>query len=166
MSSTECPTCGRDDFASKGSMRSHHARIHDESLREVVELSCDWCGTKYETPSYKEDESRFCSGSCRSKSIGANRKSQPNTRDVALKRDDYTCQRCGCEVEKGHRESQRSAEVHHLVPRAAGGPDAPENLVTLCLRCHKAAHQEMGRLHHTAPELLDELRAVVCEDDR
>jgi hypothetical protein len=24
----ECPTCGRNDFESKGSMRTHHTRVH------------------------------------------------------------------------------------------------------------------------------------------
>lgn len=30
--------------------------------------------------------------------------------------------------------------VHHRVPRGQGGRDYPENLVTLCFRCHHWAH--------------------------
>ena len=26
--------------------------------------------------------------------------------------------------------------AHHVIPRAEGGPDTPENLETLCVRCH------------------------------
>ncbi|TKX83422.1 HNH endonuclease, partial [Halorubrum sp. SS5] len=79
-------------------------------------------------------------------------------RERVLDRDDHTCQRCGCAVESENRSSQRSAEVHHLIPRAAGGPDALANLITLCLRCHKEAHSTMSKLHETNSELLQELR--------
>ena len=37
------------------------------------------------------------------------------------------CWRCGCE---------RDIERCHIVPDALGGPDAPENIVLLCKRCH------------------------------
>jgi 5-methylcytosine-specific restriction endonuclease McrA len=26
--------------------------------------------------------------------------------------------------------------AHHVVPHAEGGPETPENLETLCVRCH------------------------------
>ena len=32
------------------------------------------------------------------------------------------------------------ADVHHLLPRSAGGKDEPSNLVTLCDGCHAAHH--------------------------
>jgi len=164
MSSVECPTCGKDDFASEGSMRSHHTRIHGDSLREMVELSCEWCGELYEVPSYQEDNSSFCSGSCRSKSIGAGRDPEPQPREIALERDDHTCQRCGNEV-IDDLEAAKSANAHHIIPVAAGGPDVPENLVTLCEGCHSEAHRDMKHIHESNPELLGELREVVCEDD-
>lgn len=28
----ECPTCGQDEFASEGSMKSHHTRVHGFKL--------------------------------------------------------------------------------------------------------------------------------------
>jgi len=33
-------------------------------------------------------------------------------------------------------------QVHHIVPVRLGGDDAPENLTTLCLACHKQADAE------------------------
>ena len=39
------------------------------------------------------------------------------------------------------------ADVHHLLPRSAGGTDEPSNLVTLCDGCHAAHHPKLaGRL--------------------
>ena len=42
---------------------------------------------------------------------------------------------------------QRDPDVHHLLPRSAGGTDEPSNLVTLCDGCHAAHHPKLaGRL--------------------
>lgn len=53
-------------------------------------------------------------------------------RRVALDRDGWRCQTCG----KAGR-----LEVHHQRPLFAGGTNQPDNLLTLCVPCHKAAHQ-------------------------
>src|SRR5207248_679319 len=39
--------------------------------------------------------------------------------------------------------SQGEADVHHLIPRAAGGVDDPANLITLCDGCHAAHHPNL-----------------------
>jgi 5-methylcytosine-specific restriction endonuclease McrA len=44
---------------------------------------------------------------------------------------EFTCQLCG-------RHSH--LEVHHILPRSRGGPDAKANLVTLCHNCHRDVH--------------------------
>jgi 5-methylcytosine-specific restriction endonuclease McrA len=31
-------------------------------------------------------------------------------------------------------------EVHHIISKGSGGPDARENLITLCRLCHLRAH--------------------------
>ncbi len=54
-------------------------------------------------------------------------------RSATLRRDGYACQRCGADG--------RTLQAHHVIPRAAGGPDALENLVTLCRPCHGVIHQ-------------------------
>lgn len=40
---------------------------------------------------------------------------------------DGACVRCG----STHRLS-----AHHVIPRRDGGPDEPDNLVSLCVSCH------------------------------
>ena len=56
-------------------------------------------------------------------------------REVILKRDDYTCRDCGRNGEPGLRAD--CVQVHHVVRRADGGTNDPNNLVTLCGVCHK-----------------------------
>jgi 5-methylcytosine-specific restriction endonuclease McrA len=52
-------------------------------------------------------------------------------RSKILLRDNFKCQECGY---------YKHLEVHHIIPRSKGGSDDPENLVTLCQRCHDKKH--------------------------
>src|SRR5687768_2825611 len=62
-------------------------------------------------------------------------------REGVLLRDNHQCVECGVQC----READ--ADVHHLLPRSAGGTDEPSNLVTLCDGCHAAHHPKLaGRL--------------------
>ena len=154
-----------------------------------VTLLCERCGDKYERHKSLAENSRWCSRDCRNEwqSENVTGKNHPrykhgkytdtdqrdrstyslssDARQRVLERDAHSCQRCGCDVVGGLRESRESAEVHHIIPRSAGGPNTDRNLVTLCWVCHKKAHRDMGKLHETAPSLLDELRDVVCDDE-
>ena len=56
-------------------------------------------------------------------------------RRMVLARDRHRCRASGC----GHT---RFLEVHHVVPRARGGGNDPENLVTLCSACHQLVHEK------------------------
>jgi len=63
----------------------------------------------------------------------------PATRRMVLTRDRHKCRTPGC-------RHTRFLEVHHIKPRAAGGKNRPENLITLCSACH--------RLWHAKPEVM------------
>ena len=52
-------------------------------------------------------------------------------REGVLYRDRHRCRECG---------SSYGVEVHHIIRRSAGGPDSPENLITLCRSCHDSKH--------------------------
>ena len=47
-------------------------------------------------------------------------------RRIALERDGYRCRMCG----------RPAAITHHILPRRYGGPDAADNLMTVCASCH------------------------------
>ncbi len=53
-------------------------------------------------------------------------------RQQVLERDGWRCQRCS-------RFS--GLQVHHIQPRSHLGNDAEQNLITLCIECHKDAHE-------------------------
>lgn len=48
-----------------------------------------------------------------------------------IKRDRYTCYRCEMKAER-----MGDLSVHHIIPRAEGGSENQENLITLCHPCH------------------------------
>jgi hypothetical protein len=58
-------------------------------------------------------------------------------REVVLARDHRACVSCG------NAPKQGELDIHHLVPRAAGGLDDPSNLITLCDGCHAARHPNL-----------------------
>lgn len=56
----------------------------------------------------------------------------PNeVRRSVYRRDGWRCALC---------DSSDGIQIHHAVPRGEGGSDFPENLITLCWRCHALAH--------------------------
>ena len=63
----------------------------------------------------------------------------PSVRAAVLARDRYKCTTPGC-------GATHFLEVHHVVPRAHGGSNKAENLVTLCGRCHRFAHEREAAL--------------------
>ena len=58
----------------------------------------------------------------------------PAVRRQVLDRDGHRCTTPGC-------GNTHFLDVHHVVPRAAGGSNRPENLITLCARCHRFTHE-------------------------
>ena len=50
-------------------------------------------------------------------------------------RDNYTCQICG-------KEKYGLDYPHHVLFKSRGGSDTNENLITLCMECHRKVHDE------------------------
>ncbi|MGD9546420.1 MAG: HNH endonuclease [Candidatus Krumholzibacteriia bacterium] len=59
----------------------------------------------------------------------------PRVRRRVLARDGHRCQGPGC-------RNTRFLEVHHVLPRARGGTNRPDNLITLCGACHRHIHEK------------------------
>lgn len=67
-------------------------------------------------------------------------------REKALRRDQYRCQDCGI-IEPDHRQKwDTGLNVHHIIPYRKFHSDSKahelENLITLCLSCHKVAEHD------------------------
>jgi 5-methylcytosine-specific restriction endonuclease McrA len=61
----------------------------------------------------------------------------PKVRIAVLARDRHRCATPGC-------GAAHFLEVHHVVPRGLGGSNRADNLVTLCSRCHRFAHEQIA----------------------
>jgi 5-methylcytosine-specific restriction endonuclease McrA len=53
-------------------------------------------------------------------------------RNEVLKREGWRCQFCG---------ASNDLQVHHVKSRCKVGDDTLRNLITLCAKCHRKAHQ-------------------------
>jgi hypothetical protein len=77
----------------------------------------------------------------------------PATRRFVWRRDHGRCQVPGC-------RSARNLDIHHIVPRAAGGGHDASNLTVLCSACHDALHRGLISITGRAPDLTVTRRAV------
>lgn len=57
--------------------------------------------------------------------------------ELIRERDRYTCQRCGMTTEECNTIYGGNLQVHHKIPYRLTKDNSPENLITLCNRCHK-----------------------------
>ncbi len=69
-----------------------------------------------------------------------------NVKAYVRERDNCTCQYCH------GRSKDRRLEVHHLIHRADGGSDRPDNLITLCKTCHDKYHAGKIKLTKLKPK--------------
>ena len=66
---------------------------------------------------------------------------EENIKSYVRTRDNYTCQKCnthGKDLSKSIK-----LEVHHILPVSKGGTTVPNNLITLCSKCHKQVHNDL-----------------------
>lgn len=59
-------------------------------------------------------------------------------RRLILRRDHGVCQEC---------KSAIATQVDHIIPKSAGGPDAPNNLRAICAPCHFAKTASESQRH-------------------
>lgn len=145
----------------------------------VEELTCDHCDRPFERSQQAiTSDHVFCTSECQYRWAseqftgsghpnwkgGGNADYGPGwrrARELALRRDRYTCVICGCDSE----DLGRNPDVHHIVPvRAFVENEATtirdahylENLVSLCIGCHRRA--EFGHISSTRLQWLVEGR--------
>ena len=159
MTKHECPTCGRDDFAREVDMKAHHTIAHGESLvGEVDPRKCPMCEETFASEGGMKAHHMLIHAESIAESRGVTR----SLRRTVIERDESRCQRCGIEVTPMN-EAGPDFQLHHIIPFSAGGPDHPDNLLTLCNECHNHAHERMKTIVDDRPDLLEDLRRIVCE---
>lgn len=63
-----------------------------------------------------------------------------NLREYALHRDGHKCQNPNCK----NKDTSPILKVHHIEFRNSGGTDIPNNLITLCNKCHTPVNHKKG----------------------
>ena len=105
-------------------------------MKNILTKICIVCGKKFES-----QRTTLCSSLCRNiqrgqlSGWGLNEIAWSNVREYIIERDDYKCQDCGI------FSMNIGLVVHHVNPIFMGGDNDPENLVTLCVPCHKERHR-------------------------
>lgn len=127
------------------------------------QIRCKYCG-RWMTPTVSQVHNRlrgiddndrnyiYCSEECKedcptfNKSLypdgfkpATSREVNPVLRQLVLKRDNYTCQKCG-------KFKNVRLHCHHIVPVVNSPMEAndPGNCITLCKECHKLVHRIPG----------------------
>ena len=57
-------------------------------------------------------------------------------------RYNHNCQNPNC---KNKDKKDQILKIHHIKYRSEGGSDRPENLITLCSKCHTPANHKKGK---------------------
>lgn len=71
-------------------------------------------------------------------------KMMPELREAILRRDNWTCQRCG---NSRLKEPNLALEVVHIIPVSKGGKTEPANLQTLCWKCRRGKNESVVLKH-------------------
>ena len=135
-----------------------HRESAGERQRQRKSLSCPLAHSQYITAG-KGDTERACARPCPAvlswraarrqkgrykdmkRNMGASIDNK--TRRAVYERDGFRCALC---------DSTDGLQIHHVKPRGEGGADHPMNLITLCWRCHAAAH---GDFFYSSPDMFD-----------
>jgi len=162
-----CENCGEKFNAPPSDNRmycSNECRFNDYPegpdhwAYNKVSINCDYCEKEFKrSPSDIRRKNNFCSTDCRnlwhsekfvgkdhhrfidgtSPNYGTNWKEQ---RNLARKRDYYTCRACGMSEEKHKELCGKELHVHHKIPRRyynnMNKANKLFNLITLCASCH------------------------------
>lgn len=70
------------------------------------------------------------------------RKISDETRRDVLRRDHYSCQKCGWNFQMWDKADPRHLELHHVIHHENGGQNTVDNLITLCTVCHDIEHKK------------------------
>ena len=64
-----------------------------------------------------------------------------NIREYILHRDNHKCQNPNCK----NKDKEQILEIHHIKYQSLGGTDNPNNLITLCNKCHTSPNHKEGK---------------------
>lgn len=103
----------------------------------VYKRECKYCGKEFET---NRPLNVYCSVECRIKN--GSEKGSAKEKKVKFNifiKDNFTCVYCG----RNSFEDKVKLHIDHLIPRAKGGSDKINNLVTSCQSCNNSKKDKL-----------------------
>jgi hypothetical protein len=128
VSLSVCQSCRRSVQRGKGESIEVDATIVDMASCDAQRLAFDGITSPAPRPKESVDKSTH---------VGRGRATQaipPSIRRQVLERDGRRCRVPGC-------RHATFVDLHHVTPRAEGGSNGAENLITLCGAHHRATHR-------------------------
>lgn len=134
-----------------------------EKQTQMFLVICKQCSKEFEVARWKMKKQRFCSRDCERTWTNNHKETKVaapveiiikeskstlrgddwgKIRDDVLKRDNYTCQKCGIK--------ENGLGVHHIIPWHKTKDNDANNLVSLCKRCHMAEENNYKKLGVTS----------------
>lgn len=123
--------------------------------KNIVKTKCDYCDEIIERQSnfIAKNKNKFCNSTCSNNYWGYKLFSGKSKyggewgtiRKKTLKYYNKKCQRCDCSI------TLKNCNIHHIVPIKYFGVEnlnianSIENLIPLCLNCHKKTHAENNK---------------------
>jgi hypothetical protein len=140
-SAVEAGSGGDDQLAAVRETRGREAR--SEPRYQIVIRQCETCGRAEIATGRgampiapKMLEAALCDARRHRKGEKNRATIPPSVRREVMARDGHRCRTAGC-------GGAHFLDVHHIVPRALGGTNDPENLATLCSACHRMIHERV-----------------------
>lgn len=158
-----CPTCDESFLITKDNRKF----CSIECLKTARPMKiCEACGQQFR-PYHTKQTGRFCSQRCKNKiQIGTGNPNYKGAekvrygydwttiRNIALERDGHRCQVCFKDYGKIH--------VHHVTPYRMCRSHTLENLIALCMACHKK--YEFGLKHRERPQTREDFLFLAYAD--
>lgn len=123
-----------------------------------ITQTCERCGREFSVSNCRDGEARFCSEQCTGEWLSENITGEdhprwaggaapygegwtPRKKQRVRIRDQARCRDCGMTESDHYSEYGRALDVHHITPAREFKDDkkrnAMENLISLCVRCHR-----------------------------
>lgn len=120
-----------------------------DAIRAVPAANCAQCGKHFQPRTVR---ARYCSRECgwAKQRLSYNFRRSWRGPDwtrisrAIRTRDNHTCQQCGA------TSAQRRMDVHHIIPWTISHDSSPQNLITLCVPCHRKVETQYWRDHPVA----------------
>lgn len=116
--------------------KADDTKLSDDDVKEILEMD----GDDLELQDDNFDEMLQESDEYETQDVGDRHPLDPAIKAETLMRDGYNCVCCDTTKYLPMRYKLTLLQSHHKISVSNGGPDAPDNIATLCVGCHTLVH--------------------------